>query len=117
MYDSDPMKSLLIILSTLSIVTSCAIVNVSESWPDNIPSRSYFVSYYGKDKEHQEVLNQNDYLRWVHRFYFGWELYRRGWLQATDELVQTLDDPQEKLIAQKKVHYHRKFSCARMGQK
>ncbi len=61
----------------------------------NIPNKSYFVDYYQQDLEHQKVLSKKDYLTWVHRFYFGWPLYPRGWIKATEELTQPLPIEQQ----------------------
>jgi len=33
---------------------------------------------------------------WVNRFYYGWTLYRRGWVRATNELTASLSDPEDK---------------------
>lgn len=77
--------------------------NLSQpNWPEQLPPLSYFTDYYAQDPEHQEVLSESGYLNWIKRFYLGWELYRRGWLQATDELVATLDDPEDKRIARER---------------
>jgi hypothetical protein len=88
------------------VILSCAACSiykpVPSEWPDNIPSRSYFVEYFQKDPEHQKIVSEQEYLTWIHRFYFGWELYRRGWLQATDELVDTLNSNEDKVSAKRK---------------
>src|SRR5690606_25037101 len=36
----------------------------------------------------------DNYLMWVVRFYQGWKIYPRGWLRMTNELLETVDDPQ-----------------------
>jgi len=96
------MKILTTLLLMLLLVTACSITTYTDIWPENIPSRNYFTHYYAQDKAHQNVLSQDDYLTWVHRFYFGWKLYKRGWLQTTDELKKTLSTvPEQQLAAQK----------------
>lgn len=84
-------------------LSACATLPEDHQWPEGIPPKSYFTEYYSRDKAHQEVLSQSEYLTWVHRYYFGWQLYRRGWLQATDELLATLHDPEQKGYAHQKM--------------
>ncbi|MEM7617528.1 MAG: hypothetical protein AAF195_04020 [Pseudomonadota bacterium] len=95
------MKYLFTIVLFLSL-SACSTLPLDSNWPDTIPQRSYFIDYYNQDRKHRQVVNQDEYLKWIHRFYFGWELYRRGWLQATDELVATINDSQQKAIAKEK---------------
>jgi len=91
----------LLIAFGILFLTSCSMAPGKDQWPTNIPPRSYFVEYYSRDIPHQAILNEEDYLTWVHRFYFGWELYGRGWLQATQELVDSLKTPKDKQYAQR----------------
>jgi uncharacterized membrane protein YphA (DoxX/SURF4 family) len=79
--------------------TACSTAPNETQWPNNIPARHTFLDYYNQDIEHKKALKEEDYLTWVHRFYFGWELYRRGWVRATNELVDSLDDTQNKPLA------------------
>ncbi len=91
----------LLIILGISFLTACSIAPGKNEWPTNIPPRSYFVAYYAQDIPHQAILKKEEYLTWVHRFYFGWELYGRGWLQATEELVNSLKNPKEKQYAKR----------------
>ncbi len=93
-----PFKTLLI-LPLLAMLFSCSSLPNEQSWSDDIPTVNYFLDKYTEDKAHQEALSQRDYLMWVHRFYYGWALYKRGWIQATQELNETLDTEQEKQLA------------------
>ncbi len=97
------MKFSLILLIFL-LLNGCATIS-SSVWPENIPSKNYYIQYYQKDKPHQEALSQQQYLLWVHRFYFGWELYRRGWLQATEELAASINNANDRKIAVEKMNY------------
>lgn len=92
------LHSLIYTLIILAI-TSCSTAPNKEQWPTNIPTRDTFVNYYNQDIAHQEALAEEDYLTWVHRFYFGWELYRRGWVRATQELVDSLENEADKPLA------------------
>ena len=64
-----------------------------DNWPERMPSRAYFVKVYEADKINKKIQTQDEYLTWVVRFYNGWELYRRGWIRMTDELVAQVKDP------------------------
>lgn len=93
----------LITLLTTVLIAACSTAPSESQWPSNIPARSVFTDYYAQDHKHQEALNEQGYLTWVHRFYFGWELYRRGWLQATQELVDSLPTEEEKAIGKERM--------------
>jgi hypothetical protein len=62
-------------------------------WPTDMPSRSFFVSAYESDLENKESQGVEEYLLWVIRFYKGWELYRNGWTQTTEDSLLNVKDP------------------------
>ncbi|MBX2807928.1 MAG: hypothetical protein KTR20_04780 [Cellvibrionaceae bacterium] len=88
--------TLLLILLCLS---SCTVTPAGKSWPTEIPPKAYFTAYYAQDPAHQKITTEANYLKWIKRFYFGWELYGRGWLQTTRELMETLETEQEQMNA------------------
>lgn len=69
--------------------------STQETWPDGMPSRAYFKKVYAADKVNQQVQTEREYLTWVYRFYNGWELYNRGWIKMTNELVAQVKDPDQ----------------------
>jgi len=85
--------TLLIIATLISACSSHKIVD--KPWPQEMPSRSYFTKIYNADKENKLIQTEEDYLKWIVRFYNGWELYRRGWIKMTDELMAQVDNPAE----------------------
>lgn len=87
--------SLTICLITL-LIASCSSAPSKEKWPNNIPPRALFTEYYAQDIPHQKSLSEKGYLTWIHRFYFGWELYRRGWIQATNEFTDSITPDESK---------------------
>ena len=89
----------LIYISIALTITACSTAPSESQWPNNIPARHVFIDYYNQDIENQRVLEEEDYLTWIHRFYFGWELYRRGWIKATNELVDSIDEVENKPLA------------------
>lgn len=70
-----------------------------KTWHDQLPPKQYFIDYYNAHSNKPESYSIDEYLMWVERFYLGWELFSRGWLKATDELVATLEDPGEQAQA------------------
>jgi hypothetical protein len=100
------MKLPLVFLSAIFLFTACSSTQRSDSittlWPTELPPKNYFLDYYQQDPTHQQVSTQENYLMWVKRFYFGWELYSRGWLQASEELAQTLTNENDRKQAKEK---------------
>jgi hypothetical protein len=64
-----------------------------------MPPRAFFTDYYAKDIDNQKAISEHTYLTWIHRFYFGWELYSRGWIQATKEFEDSIKIVEKKSIA------------------
>jgi hypothetical protein len=58
-----------------------------------VPPRADFEAVYNADIDNQQEQTLNEYLMWVDRYYNGWELYRRGWLDVSADLVSQVDDP------------------------
>jgi len=77
-------------------ITACSSVPNKKNGASKIPPEEFFITYYQQDIPHQAALSERDYLMWVNRFYFGWGLYRRGWMQATEELVDSLPNAYDK---------------------
>ncbi|MFC3116372.1 hypothetical protein [Cellvibrio fontiphilus] len=88
-------RALLLAGMALTLFACSTHRSAQDSWPEDMPSRAYFVKVYEADKVNKEIQNQDEYLTWILRFYNGWELYRRGWIKMTDELVAQIDDPEQ----------------------
>lgn len=87
---------LLILIAFTSTLLACSTHrSAQDTWPDAMPSRAYFVKVYEADKINKQIQTRDEYLTWILRFYNGWELYRRGWIKMTDELVAQVQDPQQ----------------------
>ncbi|MFT6254650.1 MAG: hypothetical protein ACJATV_000900 [Granulosicoccus sp.] len=96
------MKYLAPIVYCLALsITACSNSPDKKNWNREIPPEKFFSAYYQEDIPHQAALSERDYLMWVNRFYFGWQLYRRGWMQATEELVASLPKAQDKQNAKR----------------
>jgi hypothetical protein len=85
--------AILILVSSLFACSSNKIVRQADIWPNAMPSRAYFLKVYDADEANKKIQTQEEYLTWIVRFYSGWELYRRGWIKMTDELVAQVKDP------------------------
>jgi hypothetical protein len=85
--------ALLILVSSLFACSSTKVARQADAWPNAMPSRAYFLKVYEADETNKKIQTQEEYLTWIVRFYSGWELYRRGWIKMTDELVAQVDDP------------------------
>lgn len=97
------MKNAFLLIIIASMLAACSSAPNKDNWSTEIPQRSYFTDYYAQDPANQEMISQHEYLTWIHRFYFGWELYSRGWLQATDELAASLKTPEDKQSGREKM--------------
>jgi hypothetical protein len=84
----------LLLLLVSSLVGCTSYSSKSANWPENIPPREYFVEVYMADEKNRQEQSLDNYLMWVVRFYQGWKIYPRGWLRMTNELLETVDDPQ-----------------------
>ncbi|QEI14239.1 hypothetical protein [Cellvibrio japonicus] len=81
---------------TLLLLSGCAHRQFSDdNWPSNMPPRAYFVKTYEADEANRAIQSEQEYLTWILRFYQGWELYKRGWVKMTDELLTQVDDPSQ----------------------
>lgn len=89
------MKNLIVIIVTLGLLSACSTLSKLD-WTEKLPPKAYFIQHHSEDTNPRKVVTQDQYLIWVHRFYFGWSFYPRGWTQTTEELIETLATPQEK---------------------
>jgi len=81
-----------ILASSLFACSSNKIVRQADAWPADMPTRAYFLKVYDADETNKKIQTQDEYLTWIVRFYSGWELYRRGWIKMTNELVDQVED-------------------------
>jgi hypothetical protein len=94
------LSSYTLCLATL-LIASCSSAPNKDQWPNSLPSRAFFTDYYARDIANQQAITEHTYLTWIHRFYFGWELYSRGWLQATEEFEDSMKIAKDKPIAKR----------------
>lgn len=83
----------------LVVLSGCSLFqpDISHSgWPEGIPPRSEFEALYAADKYNQEEQSEDEYLTWVNRFYQGWQLYPEGWSDLIPEVLEEVEDPEER---------------------
>ncbi|MGH1486763.1 MAG: hypothetical protein ACRBCI_11125 [Cellvibrionaceae bacterium] len=100
-----PALLLSLMLSSLALFTACSSTPTNlgaDNWSEDLPPKSYFSAHYQQDSQQKYISTEENYLLWVKRFYFGWELYGRGWLKATNELVETLPNKNDRKEAKEK---------------
>lgn len=85
----------LLLISSLFACSSNKVARQANAWPSDMPSRAYFLKVYEADEVNKKIQTKEEYLTWIVRFYNGWELYRRGWIKMTNELVAQVDDPSQ----------------------
>lgn len=85
----------LLLVMSLFACTSNKVAHQKVPWPSEMPSRAYFLKIYEADEVNKQIQTKEEYLTWIVRFYNGWELYRRGWIKMTNELVAQVEDPSQ----------------------
>ena len=90
----------MLVLVLVLLLTSCAGTSKfkSELWPRHIPSLEYYQNLYAEDSANSAVQSENDYLRWVKRFYLGWVLYPNGWDWLTDNALSEASSEQDRML-------------------
>lgn len=88
-------KAFFITLAILLSACSSRQFVADDNWPADMPPKAIFVNAYEADAHNKAVQTQDEYMLWIVRFYKGWELYRRGWLTMTDELMSQISNPAE----------------------
>ena len=69
-------------------------------WPAGIPEQAYYQDSFRADVENQQWQTEQDYMRWVVRFYEGWALYPRGWKWLSEEVDGTLAEEKKPHMSQ-----------------
>jgi hypothetical protein len=84
--------TILIALSVLS--AACAMAPYKAvKWPGNLPPMDYYENMYDRDRVNQKLQSRKSYLKWVVRFYEGWDLYQDGWHNTTRDILLGIENP------------------------
>ena len=94
-----------IVFATVLLLSSCSSLRDQTQlvWPEDLPPIAYFLSAYEQDPINKQYVSLSEYLLWVKRLYLGWELYRSGWLELSNNLAETIIDLTNKDIAKEKL--------------
>lgn len=75
-------------LLTALLCAACARTPVDRAdWPEELPPIRYYQRVHEQDQGNREAQSLESYLKWVRRFYHGWELYPDGWLSTTRDIL------------------------------
>ena len=74
-------------------------------WPEGLPPLEYYIAAYNEDPTNTELISLDEYLLWVKRLYLGWELYRTGWLELSNNLSETIVDETNRELAKEKLAF------------
>jgi len=70
----------LIVFCVVALFVGCSTTQQARlDWPEQLPQRAHYVALYEADQGNQEVQTQEEYLKWVKRFYRGWALSPYSW--------------------------------------
>ncbi len=97
----------------LTLLQACVTAPGSQvSWPAELPPLQYYENYYSHDEGNQLVQTQDDYLKWVKRYYQGWAFYSEGWEWLTAKVLSEVEDyPQRIRLKVKMASIGRRISA------
>lgn len=75
----------------LLLISACSHVSLT-NWHEDLPPRSHLEHIYAQHAELHRVQSLDDYLIWAQRFYLGWHLHPRGWVEASRDFADTIED-------------------------
>lgn len=81
-------------------------------WPQNFPPIDYYQNIYDRDSDNQDLQSREEYLKWVKRFYRGWDLYQDGWQSTTNDILLGVEDPAERRRMELKLFHLGKLMSA-----
>ena len=73
-------------------------------WPEQLPAQAIFESAFRADADNSAVQSEQEYLKWVKRFYLGWALYPNGWEWLTSSVLRETDDHQQRLMIKEQMY-------------
>lgn len=82
------------------------------AWPEDLPPLNYYEREYQRDQSNQSVQSKEDYLKWVRRFYRGWNLYPDGWNDTTRDILLGVEDDNVRERLRKKLAHLGKLISA-----
>ncbi|MDF1623251.1 MAG: hypothetical protein P1V33_07270 [Pseudohongiella nitratireducens] len=77
----------MVFLVLMISLAGCQSLTGSNTWPDDVPERGFFLNAYEVDAENQQEQTQQQYLNWIIRFYQGSDLMSTGWNELTPAVL------------------------------
>ncbi len=102
----------MVVLSRSMILICCILLvscvsgrrdELSQYWPQALPSLQYFQCLYQVNPVNQQIQSEAEYLDWILDFYQGSLLYPTGWLDVEAAILAVLT-PQDRQNQQTQLH-------------
>jgi hypothetical protein len=95
------------LLISLLLISGCSMVQhqTKLDWPADLPPITHYISSYNEDPSNTQLISLDEYLLWIKRIYLGWELYRRGWIELSNNLAETIVDNTDRDLAEAKLAF------------
>jgi len=77
------------------MLISCSSLQPADSWPADLPDSRLFINAWQVDSANQSVQARDEYLTWVQRFYYGYNI-APGWQALTRQVLERLSGEQHK---------------------
>lgn len=85
-------KACLTVLTVL-LCAACARTPIDQAdWPEELPPVHYYQGVYEQDHGNREAQSLESYLKWVRRFYEGWDMYPDGWLSTSRDILGGVEE-------------------------
>ena len=99
------MNSVFIVLDSMQLLSRCYSFRDQNQldWPEGLHHITYYISSYEQDTINKQYVSLSEYMVWVKRLYLGWQLYRSGWLELSNDLAETIVESANKDIAKEKL--------------
>ncbi|MFQ5659644.1 MAG: hypothetical protein ACE5GZ_04410 [Gammaproteobacteria bacterium] len=71
------------------------------AWPAGLPEREYFQQVYQADVSNRSLQTERQYLKWVLRFYEGWEVIPRSWKDVEADVLDGIEEERQGVVSLK----------------
>ncbi len=89
----------LICLVFFVFLVACSSLPKESEWPEQLPDKHYFISYYKQSVSNSEYQSLHNYLSWVVKFYEGTHLQPKGWLATSVDIIEAVPATEQEQLA------------------
>ena len=86
-----------VLLAGLLLLMSCSSLQQADSWPADLPDSRIFVQAWNADTTNQAFQEQAEYLVWVQRFFYGYNI-APGWQALTRQVLGRLPAERQQVV-------------------